>query len=211
MKDSLERCHCASSNCYCANIKRAENKITALYNRHLEKAGITRGQYALLANIERNPGISVSALAETMDLERTTLVRNLKPLEARGLIVDAACKGRSRSLSAQRGGKGNLCPGPHLLAAGAGRAGSLFGPGADCGIEPPDLRHFGTELTPCFSFFLRWKILPLSCIYTLLKGGLSEYSARKNNPPSFFPGKLSFLEKIGNWCIIKPASNLYFR
>ena len=42
MKDySLERCHCASSNCYCANIKRAENKITALYNRHLEKAGIT--------------------------------------------------------------------------------------------------------------------------------------------------------------------------
>lgn len=92
MKDSLERCHCASSNCYCANIKRAENKITALYNRHLEKAGITRGQYALLANIERNPGISVSALAETMDLERTTLVRNLKPLEARGLIVDAACK-----------------------------------------------------------------------------------------------------------------------
>ena len=60
--------------------------------RHLEKAGITRGQYALLANIERNPGISVSALAETMDLERTTLVRNLKPLEARGLIVDAACK-----------------------------------------------------------------------------------------------------------------------
>ena len=89
MKDySLERCHCASSNCYCANIKRAENKITAL-----------------LANIERNPGISVSALAETMDLERTTLVRNLKPLEARGLIVDAACKGRSRSLQLSVEGK----------------------------------------------------------------------------------------------------------
>ena len=106
MKDySLERCHCASSNCYCANIKRAENKITALYNHHLEKAGITRGQYALLANIERNPGISVSALAETMDLERTTLVRNLKPLEARGLIVDAACKGRSRSLQLSAEGK----------------------------------------------------------------------------------------------------------
>ncbi len=62
MKDPLDRCHCASSDCYCANIKRAESKITALYNRHLEKAGITRGQYALLANIRRNPGISVSAL-----------------------------------------------------------------------------------------------------------------------------------------------------
>ncbi len=105
MKDPLDRCHCASSDCYCANIKRAESKITALYNRHLEKAGITRGQYALLANIRRNPGISVSALAETMDLERTTLVRNLKPLEARGLILDTACKGRSRSLTLSEQGQ----------------------------------------------------------------------------------------------------------
>lgn len=40
-----------------------------------------------------------------MDLERTTLVRNLKPLEARGLIVDAACKGRSRSLQLSVEGK----------------------------------------------------------------------------------------------------------
>ena len=69
------------------------------------KGGYHAGQYALLANIERNPGISVSALAETMDLERTTLVRNLKPLEARGLIVDAACKGRSRSLQLSVEGK----------------------------------------------------------------------------------------------------------
>ena len=40
-----------------------------------------------------------------MDLERTTLVRNLKPLEARGLIVDAACKGRSRSLTLSEQGQ----------------------------------------------------------------------------------------------------------
>ena len=196
MKDySLERCHCASSNCYCANIKRAENKITALYNRHLEKAGITRGQYALLANIERNPGISVSALAETMDLERTTLVRNLKPLEARGLIVDAACKGRSRSLQLSVEGKETFARAPHLLAAGAGRAGSLFGPGADCGIEPPDLRHFGTELTPCFSFFLRWKILSLLCIYTLLKGGLSDALQEKTTRPAFALGNFLSLKR----------------
>ena len=194
MKDSLERCHCASSNCYCANIKRAENKITALYNRHLEKAGITRGQYALLANIERNPGISVSALAETMDLERTTLVRNLKPLEARA-DCGRCLQGPQPQSSAQCGRKRNLCPGPHLLAAGAERAGSLFGPGADCGIEPPDLRHFGTELTPCFSFFLRWKILSLSCIYTLLKGGLSDVLQEKTARPAFALGNFLSLKR----------------
>ncbi len=98
MKDDLQQCHCNSSDCYCANIKRAENKITGLYNRYLEKAGITRGQYALLINIQESPCISVSALAEKMGLQRTTLVRNIKPLEERGYILDTACAGRSRSL-----------------------------------------------------------------------------------------------------------------
>ena len=77
MKDELQQCHCNSQNCYCANIKRAEHKITALYNRYLEQAGITR----------------------------TTLVRSLKPLEERGYILDCACKGRSRSLTLSDEGK----------------------------------------------------------------------------------------------------------
>ena len=47
MQDPLYRCHCSTEGCYCATIKRAEQKITTLYNRYLERAGITRGQYAL--------------------------------------------------------------------------------------------------------------------------------------------------------------------
>lgn len=105
MKDPLNQCHCSSSQCYCANIKQAEHKITALYNRYLEEAGITRGQYALLINIRNHPGISVSGLADQMNLERTTLVRNLKPLESRGLIRDTAQRGRSRSLEVTEEGE----------------------------------------------------------------------------------------------------------
>ena len=48
MTDQLDRCHCGGSNCFCANIKRAESKITSIYNHHLEKAGITSGQNELL-------------------------------------------------------------------------------------------------------------------------------------------------------------------
>ena len=105
MQDPLYRCHCSTEGCYCATIKRAEQKITALYNRYLERAGITRGQYALLVNIQNHPGISVSRLAEQMNLERTTLVRNLKPLENRRLIRDTAQSGRSRSLELTEEGK----------------------------------------------------------------------------------------------------------
>ena len=99
MQDRLYRCHCSTEGCYCATIKRAEQKITALYNRYLERAGITRGQYALLVNIQNHPGISVSRLAEQMNLERTPLVRNLKPLENRRLIRDTAQSGRSLELT----------------------------------------------------------------------------------------------------------------
>ena len=111
MQDPLYRCHCSTEGCYCATIKRAEQKITTLYNRYLERAGITRGQYALLVNIQNHPGISVSGLAERMNLERTTLVRNLKPLESRRLIRDTAQSGRSRSLELTEEGK-------EILAAG---------------------------------------------------------------------------------------------
>ena len=96
MQDPLYRCHCSTEGCYCATIKRAEQKITTLYNRYLERAGITRGQYALLVNIQNHPGISVSGLAERMQLERTTLVRTLKPLERRRLLRGSR---HSRSLS----------------------------------------------------------------------------------------------------------------
>ena len=105
MQDQLYQCHCSTEGCYCATIKQAEHKITALYNRYLEKAGITRGQYALLINIRNHPGISVSGLADRMNLERTTLVRNLKPLESRGLIRDTAQRGRSRSLEVTEEGE----------------------------------------------------------------------------------------------------------
>ena len=108
MNDKLYHCHCNGQDCFCANIKRAESRITALYNRCLEKTGITRGQYAILSNIEQNPSINVSSLAEKMDLERTTLVRNLKPLEARGFIEDTASTGRSRNLCLSAHGKAVL-------------------------------------------------------------------------------------------------------
>ena len=95
----------AAEGGYCATIKRAEQKITTLYNRYLERAGITRGQYALLVNIQNHPGISVSGLAERMNLERATLERNLRPLGRRRRNRDAAQSGRSRSLELTEEGK----------------------------------------------------------------------------------------------------------
>jgi DNA-binding MarR family transcriptional regulator len=57
------------------------------------------GQFSLLKHINQFGPISVSDLAEIMRLDRTTLVRNLKPLEEGGLIEDISTEGsRNRQL-----------------------------------------------------------------------------------------------------------------
>ena len=82
------------SRCHCVNIRRAANRISNLYNEYLAPGHISVNQYSLLANIDRLGCCSVSALAEQVDLERTTLVRTLRPLIARGLIEDKVEQGR---------------------------------------------------------------------------------------------------------------------
>lgn len=84
------------SNCYCVNLRRAANILTEIYDKHLEPAGITLTQYCLLSNLKKMDGCSVSDLANGVGLERTTLVRTLKPLMVRGLISDISELGTRR-------------------------------------------------------------------------------------------------------------------
>ncbi|MDR1175946.1 MAG: MarR family winged helix-turn-helix transcriptional regulator [Treponema sp.] len=66
----------------------------------LLEAGVTVNQYSLLINLYRTAPCSVSTLAKTMKLDRTTLVRNIKPLAEMGLLRDLAEEGgRDRQLT----------------------------------------------------------------------------------------------------------------
>ena len=86
------------SVCYCINLRRAANAVTDLYNRVLLPIGLTVSQYSLLINISRLKACSVSDLACYVGLERTTLVRSLKPLFKLGYIEDVSEKGRRSRL-----------------------------------------------------------------------------------------------------------------
>ena len=89
-----------SSTCHCIQLRRAASRVTERYDMALAPAGLTVGQYSLLAHLERLEPVSVSRLAEELELERTTLVRTLKPVLARQLVADAAEPGRrSRALT----------------------------------------------------------------------------------------------------------------
>jgi DNA-binding MarR family transcriptional regulator len=59
--------------------------------------GITPGLYGMLQVIANNPGLSQSALATTMDVDRSSIVKVVDQLEEKGLIVrDASPTDRRR-------------------------------------------------------------------------------------------------------------------
>ncbi len=86
-----------SSDCHCIHIRRASNAVTKYYDSVLKKDGLTLNQYSILCNIQSIEPCSVAGLARTVRLERTTLVRNLKPLFSSGLIQDDAPAGNRKT------------------------------------------------------------------------------------------------------------------
>ncbi len=89
-----------SSPCHCINIRRASTSITSFYDEKLKSCGLTVNQFSLLRYLKFYGGLSVSDLALEMRLDRSTLVRTLKPLEEKGLVADTSEKGtRNRELT----------------------------------------------------------------------------------------------------------------
>ena len=88
------------SPCFCINLRRAAGVLSDFYDKSLSKAQLTTSQFSLMKSLSRVQPCTVTALANEMGLERTTLVRTIKPLIERGLIHDLApAKSRNKLLS----------------------------------------------------------------------------------------------------------------
>ncbi len=94
------------TSCYCINSRRLSNLITNKYDKHLQEINLTVNQYSLLVNINQLEICSVSDLAIYVGLERTTLVRTLKPLFDKKLIEDISeTNQRNRQIKITQKGK----------------------------------------------------------------------------------------------------------
>ena len=80
--------------CVCSQLRRTARLVSVLYDGALEPAGVTVTQYALLARIGRADGLSRTVLAAQVGMDRTTLTRNLVPLERKGLVASKPSKDR---------------------------------------------------------------------------------------------------------------------
>ena len=72
--------------CTCLAVRQAARHVTQLYDRHLASAGLRTTQFSILARLRRHETMTINVLAEDMVMDRTTLGRNILPLERDGLI-----------------------------------------------------------------------------------------------------------------------------
>jgi DNA-binding MarR family transcriptional regulator len=88
-----------SSGCTCFRLRKLTRRMTQHYDARLAPAGLRLTQYSLLANL-RTGSLTMSGLADRMEMDRTTLTRNLKPLADAGLVeVAPGADARSRIVS----------------------------------------------------------------------------------------------------------------
>jgi DNA-binding MarR family transcriptional regulator len=80
------------TTCYCAAVRTAARKTTALYDSILEPAGVTLAQYSLLRKIERAGTVSLTKLGKLAELDRSTVGRNVKALEELRLVRTASAR-----------------------------------------------------------------------------------------------------------------------
>ena len=76
--------------CASVNFRRAARVVTRHYDAALRTAGITATQLPLLAAIGTGTNASITMLADALDLERSTVSRELDALYRRGLIATAS-------------------------------------------------------------------------------------------------------------------------
>lgn len=95
--------------CNCLAIRQAARHVTQFYDQFLAPVGLRSTQFSILAKLKRLGPIPINELARELVMDRTTLGRNILPLEREGLIdiVPARADRRSKEL--------------HLTEAGAAR------------------------------------------------------------------------------------------
>ena len=73
--------------CVCATARMAARSLTRAYDRALEPAGIRTTQFSVLARLFEEGPLPLTRLAGRLAMDRTTLARDLRPLERRGLVA----------------------------------------------------------------------------------------------------------------------------
>jgi DNA-binding MarR family transcriptional regulator len=76
----------AMENCVCFNLRSVTRAVTRFFDAEVRRLGVRPTQTPILGALQARDGWSMAELSEWLGMERTTLVRNLRPLQRDGLV-----------------------------------------------------------------------------------------------------------------------------
>lgn len=98
-----------ASSCACLRVRKAARSITRSYDAALRPVGLRITQFTIMAALSYHGPTSITDLADSLGLERTTLTRNIRPLEQKGwLTISPEGYRRARTLELTGDGQRKL-------------------------------------------------------------------------------------------------------
>ena len=76
----------AVDNCVCFNLRWVTRAVTQFYDAEMRRHGIRPTQGTILSSLQARDSWNMAELSDWLGMERTTLVRNLRPLQRDGFV-----------------------------------------------------------------------------------------------------------------------------
>jgi DNA-binding MarR family transcriptional regulator len=119
-----------TEECNCFAVRAAARHITQVYDQLLAPTGLRATQLSILSKLKRLGPVTINTLARETVMDRTTLGRNILPLERDGLIsIDAtASDRRAKELHLTKAGEKRLQMAHERWSEAQARFETAFGP-----------------------------------------------------------------------------------
>src|ERR1700722_6501237 len=86
MSSDLKDCLAGTSACVAYNLRKSSRIVSKIYEKEMRGAPVKGPQFSLMIIIARRGSATISGLAKDIGADRTTLTRNLRQLEKKGVI-----------------------------------------------------------------------------------------------------------------------------
>ena len=96
--------------CLAGNLRAASRLVTRRYDAELRETGLRITQVAILAQVKRGDGVTISELAAELSSERSVIARDVAVLERDGLLsvtIDSKDR-RARNVALTKAGRARL-------------------------------------------------------------------------------------------------------
>ena len=94
------------NNCVCFNVRKISRLVTQIYDEAFRSTGFKATQIAVLFSVNDLSPVTISQLAKAMTTDRTTISRNLKPLQREDLVtIELGTDKRQKNLCITTKGK----------------------------------------------------------------------------------------------------------